>query len=187
RYPQVVALDDPLLQTMLAPASLSANSPIQPSYMISFSQKIPWHGKRALRGEVANWDAHAAAHDAEEVQLRLALAASLAYYDYYLNQREMEINRANLALVEEIRSAARSRYEANLVSAQDLSLADLELAKLQQRNLELQQMRRIAIARINTLLHRIPNYPLPPDPGTLEVDEEQFDVAALQSLAIEQR
>ncbi len=187
RYPQVVALDDPMLETMTAPASLSANSPIQSSYSIGLTQKVPWHGKRALRGEMALWEANAAAWDASEVQLRLGLAASLAYYDYYLTQREREINRTNLSALEDIRSAAKSKYEANLVSAQDLSLADLELAKLQQRDLELTQMQRVAVARINTLLHRRPNHPLPTTPPALEVRAETLDVVSLQSFALQHR
>jgi len=188
RYPQVVALDDPMLQTMLAPASLGSNSPAVPaSYTISLSQKFPWHGKRGLRGEMALWEANAAAWDAREVELRLTLAASLAYFDYYFNQREAEINRANITVLEDIRSAAKSKYESNLVSAQDLSLSDLELAKLEQRDLELKQMRRVAVARINTLLHRCPDHPLPPIANTLTIAAAPIDVGNLQAAAIQQR
>jgi outer membrane protein, heavy metal efflux system len=187
RYPQVVALDDPMLDTMLAPASLSANSPIQSSYTIGVSQKIPGRGKRALRGEIALWEANAAAWDAQEIRLRLTLAASLAYFELYLTEREREINRANITVLKDIRSAAKSRYESNLVSAQDLSLADLELAKLEQRDLELKQMQRVATARINTLLHRRPEHPLPPTTRSLTIASEPTEVAHWQSLALQQR
>jgi len=187
RYPQVVALDDPMFDVMMAPASFRSNSPVDASYTLTASQKLPWHGKRALRGEMALWEANASAWDSVEVELRLTLAASLAYFDYYIVLREMEINRSNVTLLEDIRSTAKSKYEANLVSAQDLSLADLELAKLEQRAIELAQMRRVSVARINTLLHRRPDHPLPPIPGPLTVSAGPIDVAQLQHIALQRR
>ena len=87
RYPQAVALDDPMLQSMFAPATFAANSPTQSSYMLGVAQRVPWHGKRALRGQVAQWDANASAWDASEVQLRLEVAARIAFFDYYRSVR----------------------------------------------------------------------------------------------------
>jgi hypothetical protein len=71
RYPQAVAFDDPMMQTMFAPATFSSGSPTQSSYVLGVAQRVPWHGKRALRGQIAEWDATAASWDASEVQLRL--------------------------------------------------------------------------------------------------------------------
>jgi outer membrane protein TolC len=187
KYPQVVALDDPMFEAMFAPESLASNSSVNPSYTLTASQKFFWHGKRHLRGEMALWETNAAGWDIQEVRLRLSLAASLAYFDDYLIQRDLEINRANLTLLQDIRTTARSKYEANLVSAQDLSLADLELAKLEQRDLELQQDLRVAVARINTLLHRRPDHPLPPVSRPLTLSSQPLALAGLQELALQQR
>ncbi len=187
RYPQVVALDDPMLQTMFAPGSFAGNSPVQSSYYVGFAQKVPWHGKRELRGEMALWEANAAAWDTHETRLRLTLATQIAYFDYYLVLQEQELNRANVRVLEDFRSTARSKYEANLVIAQDVSLAELELAKLQQREVELSQQERIAIARINTLLHRVPQHPLPPPTKKLSISPQSFDLDRLVLAAIDQR
>jgi outer membrane protein, heavy metal efflux system len=187
RYPQVIALDDPMLQTMLAPATLSTSSASQSSYYVGLAQRIPWHGKRSLRGQIAQWDAQAAAWDAAEVKLRLTIAAQLAFFDLYLVRKERELNRQNVDLMQEFRATAKAKYEANQVSEQDVSAADLELAKLEQTRFELEQSERIAVARINTLLHRAPDHPLPAPPRSLDPTIDPPDVAELREVAIKRR
>ncbi len=186
RSPQVVALDDPMFQSMFAPASFSSST-IQSSYIVGVTQKIPWAGKRALRGQVAEWNAVAASLDYQEVQLRLAEAARLAYYDYYSVFRQIELNDAGLSAVQAFRDTAKSKFEANQVPEQDLLQADVELARLEQRRVEIEQAQQVAIARINTLLHREPQLHLPPPPNRIDVADELPDVGALREQAIEKR
>ena len=50
RYPQVVALDDPMFQSMSAPRTYNAASNVQSSYYLGVAQKIPWSGKREQIG-----------------------------------------------------------------------------------------------------------------------------------------
>ncbi len=50
RYPQVVSLDDPMLDLMMAPATIGAPDTAF-AYVIQGRQKIPWHGKRQLRAK----------------------------------------------------------------------------------------------------------------------------------------
>lgn len=75
RYPQAIALDDPMFQFTLAPTSIGS-SEVEPAYMIQASQKLPWYGKRAARGQVATAEASAAYFDSEEVRVRLRNRAS---------------------------------------------------------------------------------------------------------------
>jgi cobalt-zinc-cadmium efflux system outer membrane protein len=182
RYPQAISLEDPMLQTMFAPASFASNMS-QSSYYLGAAQKIPWHGKRALRGETAKWESVAASWDAEEVKLRLAAAARMAFFDYYLVRRELELNNKNVDVMQDFRGTARTKYEANQVSQQDLSAADLELAKLKQQRLELKQAEWMAVARINTLLHRRPDHSLPAPPQQLTIESSIPDSAALRDIA----
>ena len=67
----------------------------------------------------------------------------------------------------ESRDTAQSRYRTNLVTQQDILQAELELADLARRQLELARMRDVAVARINTLVRRWPESPLPPPPAEL--------------------
>jgi outer membrane protein, heavy metal efflux system len=187
RCPQAVALDDPMFQSMFAPASFPSSSPVQSSYYLGMAQRVPWHGKRELKGQVAQWEAAAMSWDTQEVMLRLASAARMAFFDYYLVERELELNTKNMEVMQDFRSTAKSKYEANQVSQQDLSSADLELAKLQQQRLELEQSQRTAVARINTLLHRRPDHPLPSPPSSLAVETPLPEAIALRELARQHR
>lgn len=58
RYPQAIAFDDPMFNSMTAPASWRS-SDVTPAYYVGGSQKIPWMGKRNLRGQVAQFEANA--------------------------------------------------------------------------------------------------------------------------------
>ena len=187
RYPQAIALDDPMLQSMAAPGSFPSASNVQSSYYVGIAQKAPWYGKRALRGQVAQWESNAASFDSQEVQLRLAEAARLAYFDYYLVYRELEINNATTDDFQKFRETANEKYVSNLVTQQDVLQADVELAKLESRRIELEQNERVTVARINTLLHRVPDHSLPPPAASLDVVDGLPGVEFLRQFALEQR
>lgn len=187
KYPQAIALDDPMFQSMYAPRSYAGDSAVQASHYFGVAQKLPWPGKRELRGNQANWEATAASFDVGEAQLRLVEATRMAYFDYYLNQREQELTAASREALREFRDVARAKYEANQVSQQDVLQADVELAQQEQRQIELAQERIVAAARINTLLHRRPDHPLPPPPQALSVADELPPVEGLREWAVEHR
>ena len=187
RYPQVVALEDPVFQSMFAPGTFSSSSSTQASYLVGIAQKIPWAGKRALRGQIAQAEATAASHDSQDVRLRLAETTRLAFFEYYLVRRDLELNTANRKAVREYRETANAKYVATQVTEQDVLQADVELATLESRRIELEQNDKVAVARINTLLHRQPQLSLPPPPHRLEVSDSLPDVEALRQAAVLQR
>ena len=82
---------------------------------------------------------------------------------------------------------ARSKYEANQVTQQDVLQAELELVELERRSFELQRMDRVSVARINTLLRDDPFAPLSPPPKQLELPLHQLDATVLQQLAESKR
>lgn len=169
-YPQRVALDDPMLMGMIAPESAASNF-TETAYAFQLNQKLPWFGKRNLRGATAAASADAARQDAEDTRLQVRLAADLAFFDYYLVSQLLDLNRQNSKLMQEYRETAQARYRTNLVTQQDLLQAELELAELARRQLELTRMQHVAVARINTLLRRWPEAPLPP---AAELDQPQL-------------
>lgn len=186
RYPQVVSLEDPMFSGSIAPQSFGSPE-VNPAYMVELGQKIPWPGKRSLRGRAARWEANAAWQDSADTRLQIVQAAQLAFYDYYLVARLTELNARNMQLLRELRETAQARYAANLVPQQDVLSAELELIDLQRRSLELQRMNWVAMARINTLMHRRPDYPLPPPPGTLPDDGDLPPPGMLREMALQRR
>ncbi|MFO0842297.1 MAG: TolC family protein [Gemmataceae bacterium] len=186
RYPQVTSLDDPLFGTQLAPGAWFSRE-LDGGVRLEVSQKYPWCGKLELRGENALAQAHAAAFDVADVQLQLVESARRAFYDYYLVDRAIAVNRENLRLLREFRRNAQTRFENRLAPEQDMRQAEVEIGRAQEREVVLERLRPVAVARINTLLHLPPTSPLPPPPENVEIDGPLPEAAALRARALERR
>lgn len=186
RYPQVVSLDDPMFDWMMAPASLGSNS-VDFAYVVQGRQKLPWWGKRPLRGAIAAREAQALHFDVANTRILLVQMTKEAYYEYFLAARSLVLNAANAQALGGFRGNALRRYESNLVSRQDILLADVELAQLARRRLELERQLHVGTARINTLLLRDAVASLPPAPENLPAPAPPLDVQSLRALAFQQR
>lgn len=178
RYPQVVSLDDPMFGFMKG---------LDMGYMLEAAQKIPWPGKRQLRGEAADSEANAARHEIIDTELRLAEAAGLAFCDYFQAARELDVSAENVELLAHFKDLAVAKYEANQATQQDVHQAELELALVNARIAELRSAAAVAEARINTLLHRPAYCDLPPPPATLSMPNGLPPVDTLHLLAVRQR
>ncbi|MHB8898379.1 MAG: TolC family protein [Thermoguttaceae bacterium] len=185
RYPQVVSLDDPMLKTMISPSGVGMDE--GGGWMVEASQQIPWCGKRGLRGSAAAAEADVMRGDIGDTRLRLAEATRMAYFDYYLAARQTEVNAATQRLVTQLREIAVGKYQVGQVSQQDVLQADVELADLATRSAELSRDEQVATARINTLLHREPNHPLPPPPTDVSMPDGLSAVEELQQVATQSR
>lgn len=186
RYPQVVSLDDPTFSAMAAPASFNSND-VEPAYAFQAGQKFPWFGKRAARGRMAQAESSAALEDLEDSRIRLNEVTEVAFYQYYLVHRQLELNQNITTVIQQFSNTAQSRYKANQVTQQDVLQAELELAQQERRKIELSQSEKVAAARINTLLREPPYAALPLPPKQLDVPSIQMDRESYQRLAFEQR
>jgi cobalt-zinc-cadmium efflux system outer membrane protein len=186
RYPQEIALDDPMFGTMLGPGSWG-DPTVDTAYMVEASQKLPWPGKRRLRGNVALAVANAAYYDVGEQRLRIAEATRNAYYDYFMAHRQLAVLEASTKLLTSFREVATSKYESAEVEQQDVLLADVELAQVERRRLELTRQAHITQARINTLLLLPADAPLAPPPTELPAGDATPSAEELRNLALSQR
>jgi outer membrane protein TolC len=185
RYPQVTSLDDPMFGTMMAPASIGSRE-VEFGYRIEVAQKFPWPGKLALRGANAQAEADAAWHDVDDMRLQLVESAKSAFYDYYMVARALAVNDEALRRLREIRQDALARGKT-VVTEQDVLQADVEIGRQQERQLTLERMRCVAVARLNTLLHQDTDAPLPPPPEEVRPGEPPQDVHRLQAAAVASR
>jgi cobalt-zinc-cadmium efflux system outer membrane protein len=161
RYPQMTSPDDPVFASMISPNSFSSNT-VKPGYRVEVSQKILWPGKRKLRGDMASAEASAASDDVEDMRLQLVEMARNAYFDYFLVFRATQVNNDALRLLQDIKSNAETRFRTGQAPQQDILQATVELNKQRERGITLERMRRVASARLNTLMHQEPDAPLPP-------------------------
>ncbi len=189
RYPQVTSLEDPMLMGKLAPAAVGANPVRDDCYMVEVSQKLPFPGKLRLRGANALAEADAAAHDVDDMRLQLAESARVAFYEYYLAERNLETNAESLKILKErLRKSAENRYTSGVSKTnQEMLQADVEIGRQEDGRLSMEQTRQIAVARINTLLHLLPDRPLPPPPKHIGLDEGLPEVQELRSAALARR
>jgi outer membrane protein TolC len=186
RYPQARALDDPMFTTWFGPGSI--NSPdVDFAYRLELAQKYPFPGKRSLRGQSALAEARAAGRDVDDVRLQLIESARSAFYEYYLVDRALEVNRSNLQLLREFRDNAVARFKTGVTPQQDVLQADVELGRQRERQLTLERMRQVAIARLNTLMHLPPDSPLLPPPRELPAAAPLPDAGELRALALTRR
>ncbi len=187
RYPQEFSLEDPMFAYMLGPGSWGNDSGIESAYLVQGSQKVPWPGKRQLRGSIAQAQANAAYYETGEARLRIAEVTRLAFYRYFLAHRQLEVLGQSTDLLRSFREIAQARYESGEVEQQDVLLADVELADLERRRLELLRNEQVSRARLNTLLLVTPDAQLPPPPTALN-DELQLPPSdALRQQALSMR
>ncbi len=186
RYPQVTSLDDPMFSGSFGPASIGSNS-VDFAYRLELSQRLPYPGKRALRGDNALAEARAAGDEVEDIRLQLAESVRAAFYDYFLAERALEVNREGLELLQEFRKDAQSRYKTGAAPEQDYLLADVEIGRQRERQVALERAREVAIARINTLMHLPPDSRLPASPRELKLDGAPPSAQELRDLALARR
>jgi cobalt-zinc-cadmium efflux system outer membrane protein len=156
-------------------------------YRVEVSQAFPFPGKLATRGAGARQEAAAAAADLDDTRLTLTEAARSAFADYYLAARSAEVNAEGLKLLGEFRENAAARYRNAQGEQQDVFQADVAIARQKERALAIERARRVARARLNTLMHLPADNPLPPPPKTLDATDTLPPAAELRELATRTR
>jgi cobalt-zinc-cadmium efflux system outer membrane protein len=165
RVPQAKTLPDPTVGIgwagNIAPFSVQEGDPS--SYRgVSAAQQLLYPGKLKLRGEIASKEADAAYWDYEAVRRRVTAAVKSAYYDYFYYDKAIQITKNDKDLLQKLAAIAEARYRVGKGIQQDILKSQTEISLLLQRLTVLEQQRKTAQVRINTLLARDPEAPLPP-------------------------
>jgi len=171
RVPQVKALDDPTLMTtaFLEPIQ-TAGGP--QDVIVSLSQKIPWFGKRRLRGDVAFWEAQAAFSRMADVELQLVEQVKLAYYELYYLHSALEVNRDLQGRLEDVIEIAKAKYEAaeDKTGLETVLQAQVELANLKKVDVQLEQAIEKVKAKLRRTIFLSPGAPLEVSTAIIEHD-----------------
>ncbi|HUF78005.1 MAG TPA: TolC family protein, partial [Thermoanaerobaculia bacterium] len=170
RVPQATSLEDPMVSYSLAPLSI-ASEDVPFGQALEARQRLPYPGKRRLRGEAARAEAEAVEADLADLRLELAIAASVLYDDYYLVHRALTITAEHVRLLEDFQRIATARYTAGLAPQHAPIQAEVELAHLAHRQMTLETDREVVAARLNALLHRPPDAALGPPVERLPVPD----------------
>lgn len=166
RVPQATSLEDPMLGLGAAPLSFGS-SRVDAAGRIDVAQRLPFPGKRRLRGEAALSDAEALGRDLESMRLELATLASRLFDDLALTARSLAISEEHTALIGELQRTALARYASGEDSKQSVLQAELALSRALLERSALESNAALVAEQINALLHRAPALPLPPLPAVL--------------------
>ncbi|MBI1976435.1 MAG: TolC family protein [Candidatus Omnitrophica bacterium] len=159
----------------------SFNKYMDVEYMVM--QELPGPGKRRLRGEIAEKGVALLEKEYAGRELDMILELKQFYYQLYFLERAIEINQENQELLRQMGEIAEAKYSTGQTAQQDVIKAQVELAKLVNGAILLDQGKKIALARINTLLARGMEEPVwPPKALQLHLPAVDWDIAVGQML-----
>ena len=129
--------------------------------MVGVTQTIPYPGKLPLRRQAARDEVSAAAAMGDAVRLQVVQEVRAAYYQLAFVDRAMEVLENDRALLQGFVAATEARYGVGTGGQQDVLKARVELAGVANQAAALTEERRAALARLNVLLDRPVDTPLP--------------------------
>lgn len=156
RVPGATRPPDPQLQLGFMNYTLPGLSPMTPLGMMQLQlmQMVPLGGKLALAGRAAGAQASATIERAQDVVWELRRQTAMAFYDLYAADRQLEVGRETLRLLQDIALTAESMYRVGEGRQADVLRAQVEIARMVEDTLRTQAMRRTMVARLNALLNR---------------------------------
>jgi len=160
---QVETLPDPYLSINMLNLpldSLSFSQEAMTQLQLGITQALPYPGKLALRAQAANQEAGAVAAEVTEQRLQLVQAVKTVWWNIFYYDRALEVVERNEALLSQFVNVAETRYQVGRGLQQDILLAQLELSKLRDNTIRLQNRRENEATRLNVLLDYPPNRPV---------------------------
>ena len=145
----------------LAPFKTQAGDPSS-FRQFGVMQEIPYPGKRALRGKVAEKEVDAEQWNLEGVRRKLRAEVAIAYYELWSVDKAIEITRQDKDLLEKLARIAEEKYRVGKGLQQDVLRAQVEVTRVLQRLAVLRQRRRTLEAQLNSLLVRPPETSIGP-------------------------
>ena len=164
RVPQARSLPDPTVSIgwmgNIAPFSVQQGDPS--SYRgLTVAENFPYPGKLKLSGQIADRAAEAMWWDYEQTRRQVVMAVKEAYYNYFYYTKATEIIEKDMDLLQKLEKIAEAQYRVGKGIQQDVLRAQVEVSRIDQQLIVSRQQEATARVRINTLLDRDPESPLP--------------------------
>ena len=157
RPAQALALAPPSFEAQIWQWPLNTFNPRNTNmYMFTVGQTFPGRGKRAFRATVAQKDAELARAAIAIEAHGIVNEVKRVYADLFLVRREREIHFANIDLLRQFADVSEAKYVTGQMSQQDILKAVVELSRLHEDLVTLDEREQLAAARLNTLLDRPP-------------------------------
>ncbi len=180
------ALMPPMFEAQLWQWPLTTISPAGATWMLTLRQELPGRGKRGLRAALADADAGMTASAAAVRARDVVAGVERAYADLFLARKSIEVSAQTLGLLRQMADATQLRYAAGKSMQQDVVKAILEISRLEEERLMLEEQERMAAARFNALLGRDPSQPVVAMADPVP-DQPAIVVADVQRVAIDRQ
>jgi len=186
KVPQAFALEDPMLGfgIISLPTNFSFRDEDMTMKEISISQKLPFPGKRPLMREMAEKEAEAVFNGIQGKIHQIIKDVKTAYYDLSHIYRTTEVTQRNKNILESFVKIAETRYAVGEGIQQDVLKAHLEVSRMLDELIMLEQKRKAMEAKLKALLSR----PLETQVGMPEeviFRKFPFTIEELQKMALE--
>lgn len=183
---QASALQDPMLgfSVVSLPTSFSFTEEEMTMKEISLSQMVPFPGKRPLMKAMAEKEAEAVSTEVREKENSVIREVKKAYFDLSHIYRVIEVTKRNKEILEDFVRIAKTRYEVGEGIQQDLLRAYVEVSRMVDELIMLEQQKKAVEAKLVSVLNR------PPGTGIVQPEEVTFrkvpfDLASLQKAAVD--
>lgn len=185
RPDQVASLPNPALSFGLVNVptdSLDFHQEAMTQKTVGLTQTFPYPGKRALKRAMAERDVLSGNEELKAIKLRVVKEIKKAYYALFFIKKSVEITERNKTLLTQFIRIAETKYSVGTGVQQDVLKAQVELSRLLEKLIVLEEKRNTLKARLNSLMNRMPQAPLG-DPVDVELASIEISVDDLQKMA----
>ena len=164
READAATLPDPLFQLgamNLSVPGFRADMPNSMAPSLQLMQMVPFPGKLRLTGRIARQATAMAEADAAEAHWEVRAMAAMSFFELYEADRQIEVMTETRALLRDLETVARAMYGAGEGRQSDVLRANVEVARMDAEIRRMQTMRDAAAARLNGILNRAADTPVP--------------------------
>jgi cobalt-zinc-cadmium efflux system outer membrane protein len=164
RQPEASTLPDPMFQIGVMNfglPSFNADMPTSMAPSVQLMQTVPFPGKLSLKGDIASYARDMADARADEAWWNVREMASSMFYDLYTLDRRLEVMGETLSLLKDFQQVAKAMYVSGRGNQADVLRADVEVARMDGDIRQMKAMREGMAARLNALVDRQAETPLP--------------------------
>lgn len=155
RIPQAKALEDPEVGVQFYDVPIDTTDVTQGMEInYTIQQKIPFPGKRHTRKKAAAFEARGAEQRARQREFGILNDLKRTYYEIYRIDRSLTVNQELESLLKQFAGSTEEQYAAGRTTAEPALKSQVELAKIQNDTVMLEQERIMHAAHLNSLMGR---------------------------------
>ncbi len=157
QYPQATAYADPMLTLTEAINPVETRLGSQ-DRVVALSQKLPFRGKRSLKGDIVKKDIEIAKAGFDKASRDLVVALKKSFYELVYLENAIKLSLQNKVLLEKITHIATVDLATKASTLNDVAKAQSQYAQVSFDVQLLEELRSTEITQINTLLNRNPEF-----------------------------